>query len=399
MVQDVKRYYYLDSMRSTLMLLGVVLHSSKIYDVVHNWDIDDTQTSLFFDWLAKAIHLFRMPAFFIIAGFFALFSLEKYGVRRFLRMRVQRLLVPLAATALLLNSVQDYLRHRYYLYDDMSVWYYMRHDLPHDWARGDWVVHLWFLNNLIIYCLIATFIYEVRGAWRGLAGPCGRATLTLLRRSGWLLPLLALVPVALRVPAYTWSFCSWRFLGITSLNEMLEYLPYFLFGMWYYRDPELQAIFCRVRWWHWGTLAVALAGVWWWADDAQGLGRKIAFNYSHGLLVWLSCLFCFTLFRRLANRPSALFFYLSDASYTVYLFHHLFVVVLGLWLLHYHFSVFLKFCVVFGVTLAVTLAIHHYLILQVGLLRLLFNGKPLEPAPPAARVPAAPVLAHSEASH
>ena len=67
---------------------------------------------------------------------------------------------------------------------------------------------------------------------------------------------------------------------------------------------------------------------------------------------------------------------------------------MGLLLMHYSFSIFLKFALVVTSTLALTLAIHHFLILRIGLLRFLFNGKWLAPArrPAAAPSPPPPLL-------
>lgn len=362
------------------MILGVVLHVAKIYDVAHNWEIDDSRTSIFFEWLVRIIHLFRMPAFFIISGFFALYALEKYGPRRFLRLRLQRLLLPLLSTALLLNTVQIYLRLRYYLHVPTHWMLFFGHQLPQAWAHGDWIVHLWFLNNLMVYTLLATLFYDWCGGLDGWLVKGDRAWLAAWRRPELLLPVLALIEVGLRVPAYFLPFWVQRFGGVTSCSELAEYLPFFLFGMWLFHDQDLLRGFCRVRVWQCGLFAAAALILW--ASDAEGsLATKIIFNFTHGLLVWLSCFFCFALFRWLTDRPSALALYLADASYTIYLTHHLVVVALGLALLQVSISIYLKFTLVLVVTLPLTLAIHHFLILRFRLLRLMFNGKlPAKPA-------------------
>jgi hypothetical protein len=66
------RLHYLDAMRSVLMLLGVVLHSARPYDS-REWQVKDVDTLPMLDGLVEAIHLFRMPAFFVVAGYFAMF--------------------------------------------------------------------------------------------------------------------------------------------------------------------------------------------------------------------------------------------------------------------------------------------------------------------------------------
>ena len=69
-----KRLHSLDALRAAMMLLGLVLHSVVSYITIaipEAWPYQDRQTSVAFDYLVFAIHLFRMPTFFVMAGFFA----------------------------------------------------------------------------------------------------------------------------------------------------------------------------------------------------------------------------------------------------------------------------------------------------------------------------------------
>ena len=100
------RIHYMDAMRATLMMFGIVLHSSQIFNPAQTWVIGSEQTFPLAGWLVDAIGIFRMPAFFIVAGFFCLLSMQKYTPRDFATMRVERLAVPLVVCALLLNSLQ-----------------------------------------------------------------------------------------------------------------------------------------------------------------------------------------------------------------------------------------------------------------------------------------------------
>jgi len=53
------------------------------------------------------------------------------------------------------------------------------------------------------------------------------------------------------------------------------------------------------------------------------------------------------------------------------------VVALASWLLTVHWGPWLKFGIVLMVTVGLSLAIHHFLILRQPLLRFLLNGKPM----------------------
>src|ERR671911_846280 len=93
-----QRYHSLDALRAAMMLLGLVLHSAASYTQAplgSLWPYHDPQTSVAFDLLIFFIHLFRMPVFFVVAGFFAALLYYRDGLAGFARNRVRRVLLPL----------------------------------------------------------------------------------------------------------------------------------------------------------------------------------------------------------------------------------------------------------------------------------------------------------------
>ena len=80
------------------MLLGVVLHSASAYSVNGEWVVRDPENSVVLDWLLHSIHLFRMPAFFWISGYFFALTMSRGDRRVVLGRRLFRLLVPAIAT-------------------------------------------------------------------------------------------------------------------------------------------------------------------------------------------------------------------------------------------------------------------------------------------------------------
>ena len=72
-----ERLHGLDALRGGALLLGVVLHASLSFFPQQIWIAGDSQTSISATWLFFAIHLFRMTAFFLIAGERSLSMMEK----------------------------------------------------------------------------------------------------------------------------------------------------------------------------------------------------------------------------------------------------------------------------------------------------------------------------------
>ena len=92
------RYHSLDALRAAMMLLGLVLHSAASYiqaPIGAAWPYHDAQRHPFFDLLIVVIHLFRMPVFFVMAGFFAALLYDRDGPSGFMRNRARRVLLPL----------------------------------------------------------------------------------------------------------------------------------------------------------------------------------------------------------------------------------------------------------------------------------------------------------------
>ena len=106
------RLHGLDLFRVALLLLGFLFHSAIFIKPFMNFHAESQfiqhmiHTSILnrASWDAMVwMHLFRMPAFFMLAGFFAHFLLQKYGYANFLLNRCKRILVPLVVVLVVFN--------------------------------------------------------------------------------------------------------------------------------------------------------------------------------------------------------------------------------------------------------------------------------------------------------
>ncbi|GAB2491752.1 glucans biosynthesis protein MdoC [Pseudoxanthomonas sangjuensis] len=353
------RLHSLDALRSLLMLFGVLLHAADPYAAKVRWLVADPHGSRAFDALVAVIHLFRMPAFFLLSGYFTMLLLRKRPARTFLRERLRRIGVPFVATLLTFNLLQ-------------VAWLARDHGggfvaaaLAPAWHGGEWVGHLWFLAYLLAYCaLAALFVRPLRRFALPEKCPPGLAVAALvaLGMAGTLLPRVL----------WHWQpqLAGWVLLGVFDPMEWLGYLPYFAAGLLLQGQAAAMAEFSTFGA---GSLLFG-AGAWTALRFDAGHHRLLA-ALASAALAWTAVRLAFALCRRWLDRPSAGWRYLSDASYTVYLLHHVVVVVAATLLVPSSWSVGAKFALVLCLGMGLPLAAHHYLVLRQPALRYLFNGK------------------------
>ena len=125
------RYHGLDLLRASAMLLGFLLHALLIFDepevraeILPGTQMGAVEISAL-GWVIYVwIHIWRMPLFFVLAGFFAAMVIERKGRRAFLQDRTVRIVGALVIFLPLFNLLSD---------------------AP--WGRLDHLWFLWFLSH------------------------------------------------------------------------------------------------------------------------------------------------------------------------------------------------------------------------------------------------------------
>lgn len=159
--QSQPRLHSLDALRAAMMLLGLVLHSAASYTTFSleaAWPYQDAQRTGVADWLVFIIHLFRMPAFFVMAGFFAAFLYYREGVRGFLAHRARRLLLPLiAGWVIVFPLVRSGFAYAVYGggHAGLDAATQLLTTAPY---AAPTLAHLWFIYDLLIFCVAAVIV-------------------------------------------------------------------------------------------------------------------------------------------------------------------------------------------------------------------------------------------------
>ena len=91
------RIHYMDNIRAFAMLLGVFFHASLAYSPLMSqvWMGASTDNADYIDFIAFYTHGWRMPLFFLVAGFFGALLYEKRGAGAVIKNRSLRILLPL----------------------------------------------------------------------------------------------------------------------------------------------------------------------------------------------------------------------------------------------------------------------------------------------------------------
>jgi len=148
------RFHYIDNLRSLALLLGIVFHAALAYGPYFSniWFVADPSNHVGFNYFSLWSHLFRMPLFFLIAGFCAALLIERRGSKEFISNRLKRVLLPFMVFLPITLAV---------IFHVITWGAKVAHPLPPLFNVFKVIqdppistMHLWFLWNLTQLCLL-----------------------------------------------------------------------------------------------------------------------------------------------------------------------------------------------------------------------------------------------------
>jgi len=242
--QERARRHDLDALRAVFLLFGIPYHASLTVRP-GPWIANFHDRSRDFIQLADYLHLFRMPGFYMIAGYFAAMLLHRRPVASYLPSRLHRLVPPfLAGTFLLVPAMHFLLLLETGHPDPLARWWEIM-----TMAERNPFEHLWFVQVLLYYTAgLAALVWlfpplahaELKGEQRMLVRCFVPVTLAI----GLVLGLCGLGSLQLERYRYLDSFA----VNFLSARYALDYLPWFLFGAVLQRIPALDRRFARFSW-------------------------------------------------------------------------------------------------------------------------------------------------------
>jgi glucan biosynthesis protein C len=376
---DSKRVYGLDALRSTMMLLGFVVHSAYFY-IIYKLFLAKPPNGLLL-LITGLIHRFRMPLFFLLGGFFAALLVSKYGMRAAYLNRVKRILVPFVLASLTIVP--------------LTLWGYfsmvltaLNGEMSFMLSRADfdrtlhqmmaWKVptisfmHLWFLHYLLaFYLLIPLCELLVEG----------------IRRTGWeprvgrLLEKPWMILVFSTLTALTLWKVPMAYVGIDDKSLIPDvtgatyYGVFFVVGYLFFHYREILPTFQR----HtvlYGVLAVILfIGLT--APMMMKGGRSPTGHFvtvaCSALCSWTAIYCLMGWFLRIFQASTPRIGFLSRSLYWVYLVHVPLIFIFGVLLTPLPLNDLFKFLILTTLTCVTSFA--TYLLIRGTWINTVLNGK------------------------
>jgi glucans biosynthesis protein C len=371
------RYHALDGLRAAMMLLGIYLHVAVAYATIGGWPYKQAELTSSLNLSIVLIHLFRMPAFYMMAGFFAALLYARWGFRAAAANRVRRIAIPFGVGWLIVYPVVVALIVL------GKGWAATRASVPSGplWTRLH-PLHLWFLEYLLLlYGLAIVAVPMLRAlpaGWRASFERGFRASVT----TGW-------APLALALPSWA-ALLPMRYAGfddpagfIPQPHILAAYAIPFAVGWLLYRSVDLLEVLRRRAWLH-SALALA-AVVLYVALNYNFPNRGLPFAAkcaAHALAMWLVIFGITGLFQRYLAGPSAVWRYLCDSSYFLYIAHMPVIMAFQLLLEPVGLPPLAKIPVVLAATTLVLLVSYRYAV-RPTFIGAVLNGRRYPAAAPA----------------
>jgi peptidoglycan/LPS O-acetylase OafA/YrhL len=363
----VGRHHGLDACRAAAMMLGLFFHGSiSFMEMAGPWAIQDRSTHWGVDAFVWVCHTFRMPVFFLLAGFFGRLLYEKLGPAGFLRHRAKRLLLPFVVTLVPLLPTIYLLWHWGWSISGPRPKEVLGMETPSlelDKMRLS-PVHLWFLYYLLMILALMALLVSAERRLRLDAFKRGvDAALRGLVKAR-LVALVMAIPTALTL-LYMHTPAADTPVFFTPEPRILAYYSIFTgFGWLLQRQSGLVEEFGRHLWvplllgaavlLPLGRLVERLA-----QGAAMSPVERVSMLYLGALFGWALVLLFVGAFVKWGATPRPWVSYLSDASYWCYLIHLPLIVALQILVAPLAWPGPLKYALLMAVTLAVCLGTYQ----------------------------------------
>jgi len=370
------------------MMLGLFFHGSiSFMEMAGPWAIQDRSTHRAVDAFVWVCHTFRMPVFFLLAGFFGRLLYEKLGAAGFFRQRAKRLLVPFVVTLVPLMPTLFLLWRWGWAKSGSRSKVVPGMETPS--LELETITpspgHLWFLYYLMIILILVVALVALGRRLRldALKRGADAALRALIRTR--LLAVAMAVPTAATLLLMEFPSADTPVSFIPQLRVVAYYAVFVGFGWLLHRQSGLVDELGRRLWvplllvaavvLPLGRLLERLVQ----GGTSMSLPERVGMDYLGALFGWSLVLLFLGVFVKWGSTPRPWVAWLSDASYWCYLIHLPVVITLQILVADLAWPGPLKYALLMAATLAVCLGSYQAFV-RYTVLGAALNGPREKPA-------------------
>ena len=371
-----ERVYALDALRGIMMLLGLVLHAASSYSSKSEWGTwrsKDPDNNFPFLVLVEYIHAFRMPVFFVAAGFFGALLFYKKGPKALLKNRWQRIVLPFIAGVLIIwPLVQTAFIFSIAAFKGVAnpyseVWQSIKSlgFIPFK------MTHLWFLYFLALLALASYLLAMLFNKRTSFTVAFNNVTLVVLKNLWVRIVALAICYFLMLV----WMGTAGIITSLTWIPNFIVLLLYFIFfglGWMIFKTDSLQYLKTNsIAQLIAATLLFLAADFIPWQNSGwEYTVKQLLTALSGTLFIFGFIAFFLTYFHSYSKRLS----YLMEASYWVYIIHLPIIAFIPGLMAGSGIHVFLKFVITLTVTSVICIITYKYFV-RGTFIGMFLNGK------------------------
>lgn len=362
-----ERIYGFDALRTVAMWLGILLHAIIAYKATpeSGWPNDPGANSRLLDWIYNFIHSFRMPLFFLIAGFFARMVVLKSGMNYFIQQRFHRIFIPFIVSVVVLVpiSMLPFYFNRYYYFRGLSIQEAWGASLA-EMMRWNGLAHVWFLYYLMIFYVITVAACFLMKHYTKSKGELFKYD---FYRKGWFFVVCSILILSAELKYFNAIYPE----VYTGIKPNLFFILYY--GFFYCAGWMLQKRMHHVEklasvGWSFTISGILVSQLMWMSKTDSNPNWVFFLSAVRTVTLIIGMM---GLFIRYFNQHSSIWRYCSDASYWVYLVHLSMVAGLQVLLMDIQMPGMIKAMLIIVISLTLSLLSYHYLV------RYTFIGKTL----------------------
>lgn len=351
-MENIERRKYLDNIRVICILLVVIFHVIDIFNSAGSIVHYNAPGIAALDTIGYAVYPWFMAILFAVSGAAAKYSLEKRGIRGFIRERTKKLLLPFIVYMLTLSPLTAA-----FSFSSQNAW----SDFEGVPAPVMYIImvcigmgHLWFIAELYLTSLFSLLIYKFDKKCRLVSAG---------KKAGVLLLIFLAVPL----------YFSAQFGNFLEVMRFPFYLLMYLLGFYVFSSGE---VLKKLSFYKIPLLIGALLLLPIQIYFSFGKSFSVCVNDLFPLVYsWIVILAVFAFYKEFSF-SSGFFEYLNEISFSIYLFHYIPMIAAAYLFTEYlKLPVLLNYAAVFIAASAASIAISE-LFRRIPGLRFLFGIKP-----------------------